>query len=79
MRELETIELEGKEYIIRSEIILQGSKYIHLTSSSDPEDFCIRKIRINDGKEMLVGLDSEQEFNMALEAFSSKYKEDFEI
>lgn len=79
MKEVETIELEGKEYIIQSEITLNGCRYIHLANTIDPEDFCIRKIRVKDGKEMLVGLDDEKEFNMALEAFFSKYKEDFEI
>ena len=72
MNELDGIVLEGKDFIIVDEITLAGIKYIHLASADDPEDFCIRKIKVENGKEMLTGLDSDEEFAFALDRFIKK-------
>lgn len=72
MNELDAIKLEGTEYIIINEQEINGVVYVSLVSSENPEDFCIRKIIIKDGKEMLAGLDSDEEFDMAFKALSEK-------
>jgi hypothetical protein len=72
MNELDAIKLEGKEFVIVDEISLAGIKYVHLANADDAEDFCIRKIVLENGKEMLTGLDSDEEFDFALEGFIKK-------
>ena len=76
---METVELDGKNYVISLELVVNGSKYLHLENIENPEDFCIRKVEIEDGEEYLVGLDSREEFNTVLEAFANKHREDLEI
>lgn len=72
MNELDAIKLEGKEFVIIDEISLAGIKYVHLANADDPEDFCIRKIVMENEKEMLIGLDSDEEFDFALDGFMKK-------
>lgn len=78
MKEIEVVELEGIEYMIIRELVIDGITYIHLAKVEDPEDFCIRKIQIIDGEEMIVGLDNKEEFDMALEVFANKHEEEIE-
>lgn len=72
MNELDAIKLEGREFVIVDEIIVNNIKYVHLANADDPMDFCIRKIVIENNEEMLIGLDSDEEFDMALDAFVKK-------
>lgn len=72
MNELDAITLEGKDFIIIDEIVIDNVKYVHLASAKDPKDFCIRKIIIREEEEILTGLDSDSEFDMALDAFVKK-------
>ena len=74
MNELDAIQLEGREFVIIDEIVLNGVKYIHLANASDIEDFCIRKIVLRDNKEILTGLDTIEEFDFVLDAFIKKNK-----
>jgi len=78
MENVQTIELEGKKYMIVAELNINGIPYIHFASIDNPGDFCIRKVSIMDGEEMIVGLDSREEFDMALKAFSDKQTKSFE-
>ncbi len=72
MNELDAITLEGREFVIVDEIILNGVKYVHLASAENYEDFCIRKIIVRDNEEILTGLDSDEEFDNALREFAKK-------
>lgn len=72
MNELDALKLEGRDFVIVDEIVVNNIKYVHLASASDPEDFCIRKIVIIDDEEILTGLDSDEEFDIALDAFIKK-------
>lgn len=75
MNELDAITLEGREFVIIDEIILNGIKYVHLASAENYEDFCIRKIIVRDNEEILTGLDSDEEFDTVLEKLNIKYFE----
>lgn len=72
MNELDALKLEGKDFIIVDEIKINDVLYVHLASTDDPEDFCIRKVVIRDNEEILTGLDSDDEFDIALDAFIKK-------
>lgn len=73
------IELDNKEYAIIGEIKINDIPYLHLANVKDPEDFCIRKVIIENGEEIITALDSYKEFEMALEFFSRKHRSDLEI
>ena len=72
MNELDALKLEGKDFVIVDEVKINDVLYVHLASAEDPEDFCIRKVVIKDNDEILTGLDSEEEFDIALDAFIKK-------
>lgn len=74
MKELDTIKLEdGLIYVIVETIEIDNNKYVYLTNIEDEKDFCIRKIIIENNEEILIGLDSEEEFNKALSYLQEKY------
>ena len=79
MMELDTIKLENKEYAIIAEMNINGTNYMHLANVENPSDFCIRKVIMKDGEEIITGLDDRKEFDMAMQAFSKKHCEDLEI
>lgn len=58
--ELETISYNNNEYILLSEL-------------NNPENFCIRKIKVKNNEEYIVGLDSDEEFNTILKLLTEKY------
>lgn len=71
--EITTVILDnGIEYIIVDEVNYNDNKYIYLTNINDEEDFCIRKSIIVNNEEMYIGLDNDDEFNLALELYSKK-------
>jgi len=78
MKEIEVVKLEGIEYMVIKELIIDGVTYIHLAQVESPEEICIRKIQIIDGDEMIVGLDNKEEFDKALEVFNNNHKEELE-
>jgi len=72
MNELDAIKLEDREFVIIDEVIINDITYVHLASADDPEEFCIRKIIIDNNKELLTPLDNDLEFDVALDAFIKK-------
>lgn len=79
MKELDAIELDEKTYAIIAELEINGTKYLHLANPDNVEDFFIRKIEKENGKEVLTGLDSKEELDNVLAEFSKKHREDLEI
>lgn len=75
MDKVYTIKIDDKEYLITDEIEDNGKKYVYLSYVKDFNDFCIRKISIEDGEEFLIGLDSVEEFGYALKLFENKHKD----
>ena len=65
--ELESITLEnGHEYVVVKEI----KDYLYLANPENPDDFLIRKSVIKeDGKEYIVGISSNEEFDDAMQLF----------
>lgn len=72
MNELDALKLEGRDFVIIDEIKINDIVYVHLANADDPEDFCIRKIILKNNEEILTGLDSDEEFDMALDMFIKK-------
>ena len=70
--EIESVEIDGTYYMIIKEFVIKGTTYVHLVNETDPLDMMYRKIIIEDGEEYLVGLDSEQEFDLVV-AYEQKY------
>ena len=73
MEEVKIIDLEDGSYIISDEIILNNTKYIYLTKENDMMDFCIRKIVMENGEEFIDALDTEEEFDRAMQVFLQKH------
>lgn len=72
---MEVVTLEdNQEYIVLDKIVINNIKYIYLVLSTDEskKNVCIRKI-VDQGAN-LAGLDSQEEYQKALQAFTSKYK-----
>ena len=78
MEEVKIIDLEDGSYIISDEIILNNTKYIYLTKENDMMNFCIRKIVMENGEEFIDALDTEEEFDRAMQVFLQKHKQDLE-
>ena len=72
MKEMEFITLEdNSDYIIIDKI----DNYVYLTKEEERDFFAIRKIEFEKNEEYLCGLDSDEEFDKALELFTNKYKD----
>lgn len=65
----------NREYLVMDKIPYNGRFYVYLTNSSDPTDFCCRK-EIEEDKTYLVGLDNQEEADLALSLFQEKHRND---
>ena len=79
MIESKSVKLEdGIEYMVMDEISNSSTTYYYLANIEDEEDFCIRKIDKRKNDQLLVGLDSDAEFDRAMLMFMKKNKGYFE-
>lgn len=62
----------GIEYDVVEKIELNQQAYIYLVNPKEMEDICIRKEIEENGKTYLVGLDNQEEVNLALKLFAEK-------
>ena len=76
MEEVKVIDLENGTFVITDEILINGIKYVYLTNENDVMDFCIRKVKIENNEEYLVKLDSDQEFDTAIQEFLNKHRDE---
>ena len=76
MEEVKVIDLENGTFVITDEILINGIKYVYLTNENDVIDFCIRKVKIENNEEYLVKLESDQEFDTAIQAFLNKHQDE---
>ena len=75
--EIEVVTLEnGLDYMVIDEIPNGSVKYVYLANVDDEKDTCIRKVTVEDGEEIINGLDSSQELDKALLLFAKKHKND---
>lgn len=73
---MEVVTLEdNKDYLVLDTLEIDEIKYIYLCLVTDQEkkSVCIRKL-VDDEKN-IVGLDSEEEYKKALNAYIIKYKD----
>ena len=68
------VEIDQKQYDIVDTIEYNDSKFIYLSNMADSLDICIRKQITENGKNFLVGLQDDDEFNLALKLFQDKNK-----
>lgn len=68
MINVETVELDGKTYMIVKDKKIDENEYVLLANTENPQDFIIQKIKLIDNEEYVVELDSEEEYNTAIEA-----------
>lgn len=61
---------DGINYAIVEEENIKGIKYTLFAEINNPQNFCFRKTKIENGEEYFVGLDDEKEFELALMTFS---------
>lgn len=72
-KEYNVVTLEdGLEYAEVKKIRYNGILYLFLSSLENDDNFCIRKLVNKNGKQVLIGLDDEAEFNKILSIFVSK-------
>lgn len=67
---------DGIEYAVIDEIKHENNRYIYLTNINDYEDFCIRKIIVEDNEQFIIGLDDDKEFDLALMLFAKNHKDE---
>lgn len=74
METVDVITLEdGLSYVIIDKINHDGITYVYLSNEENIENICVRKINIINGNECLVGLNSPEEFQEALNYFTEKH------
>ena len=67
---------DGIQYAVIDEISHDNKRYVYLTNVDDYEDFCIRKVILENNEEFVVGLDDDAEFDLALMLFAKNHKEE---
>ena len=63
---------DGINYLIFEQIDYNNIKYLYLVNENDKDDFCIRKVIIEDEKQYLTAIADENELNMAIKLFAKK-------
>lgn len=71
---VETTILNGKKYMEIDKIEINNIFYVFLSNLDDEDDFCIRKLSLENGKIYYNGLDDEKEFNKVFSEFAKKNK-----
>lgn len=66
---IDTVIIENKEYYIVQKFIIQNNTYYMLISTINEKDMIIRRLTIENGKEYLVGLVDEEEFNLVINEY----------
>lgn len=73
-KEYNIVTLEDNlEYAELETVLHNNNEYILLSELNNPENFCIRKIKIKNNEEYIVGLDSDEEFDTILKLLTEKY------
>lgn len=67
---------DNQDYLVIDKIGYKNDVYIYLINENDSSDFCIRKRKLEDEQEFLVGLESDYEFDFALGLFASVHQND---
>ena len=73
---MDFVNINGTYHIILDEITINNKKYVYLASENSPLNVLIKKIVIENGKEYLDGLDTDDEVINALDIYYQKHKEE---
>ena len=69
-KEYNVITLEDNiEYTEIDKIEYNNNTYLFLSDLENPENFCIRKLVIENDEEYIIGLETEEEFDKILNLF----------
>ena len=74
MEKVYSLEIDGKQYLIIDQIKDKNNEFVYFSNEKYPKDFCIRKLA-KDDNDLLIGLDSNEEFDYALKLFIAKHKD----
>lgn len=64
---------DGSEFVEIDWINYNGNLYSILSLINNPDDFCVKKIINENGKDCILALDSKEEVETILEIFKNKY------
>ena len=73
---MDFVNINGTYHIILDEITINNKKYVYLAAENSPLNVLIKKIVIENGKEYLDGLDTDDEAINALDIYYQKHKEE---
>ena len=73
---MDFVNINGTYHIILDEITINNKKYVYLAAENSPLNVLIKKIVIENGKEYLDGLDTDDEVINALDIYYQKHKEE---
>lgn len=71
--EVECIELDGKDYMIETEVQAAGTHYLFMMSLENPMDVVVRRVAVEDDGEYLELLDSKEELELVCMYVTRKY------
>lgn len=71
-KECPSINIDNKNYLVIDKIKIGDIEYWYLSNESDSNDFLIQKLSMLNNEEVIVNLDSNEEFDMAIMEFSKK-------
>ncbi len=71
---MEYVVIDNKKYDIIKEITIDATTYVYLQQQTNDDGFLIQKIKKENNQDMLVNLDSLEEFQMALKEFQKEKK-----
>ena len=72
---IDVIKLEnGKEYGIIDTLTHNNSNYLVLANILDNNDFCVRKVIEKEGREVIIKLNNQNEFEEIMEMFYNKHR-----
>lgn len=71
---VESVILNNKTYLEIDNITVKDKTFVYLVNKNDDSDFCIRKLKVLNGKLFYEGLIDNQEFDLALMYFTKKHQ-----
>jgi len=75
MIDVEVTELDNKTYVEVDKYDIKDKTYVLLINQDDPKDFTIRKLTVEGETIFYTGLDSNEEFDLALMYFVKRHSD----
>lgn len=66
------VTLDGEDYIINSEVTINGYTYLYVISMNDENNFSILRRTIKDGNAYLESLTDDEEIEMVFEEIAKR-------